>query len=77
MLKVPVQCTLAGQQFFFNFCELFILCSCSFHFLKLFTYAVTVSKKNPNYFVMQLQFFFPEFFLHKYFVEGYSYIADD
>ena len=38
--------------------ELFILCSYSFQFFfEIFTCAITVSKKNPNYLVMQLQFF--------------------
>ena len=30
-----------------------------FNFFELFTYAVTVSKKNQHYLVVQLQFFFP------------------
>ena len=54
-------CPLAGQQFF-NICELFILCSYSFHF---FGSAVTVSKFS-ELLSHAATVFFPELILHKY-----------
>ena len=42
----------AGQQFF-NFCELFNLCSYSLQFFELFAYAATVFRFFLNYFVMK------------------------
>ena len=50
---------MAGQQFF-NFCELFILCSYSsqFIFFELFTYAVTVSNFSELFSSAAAVFFF-------------------
>ena len=66
------QCPLANQQFL-NICELIFLCSYSFHFY--FEYFFLLMQLQfqifPNYFFMQLQFFFPELILHKFSVEGY------
>ena len=61
---------MAGQQFF-NFFELFILCSFSFHFLIFFVEQLQFQIFFQNYLVLQLQFFFPELILHKFSVEGY------
>ena len=47
---------LTGEQFLISASYL-IYTVTVFNFFDLFIYAVTVSKKNPNYLVMKLQFF--------------------
>ena len=56
-----------GRSTVFKICELFILCSYSFHFL-FFGYAVTVSKFSEIF--SYAATFFLELILHKYSVEG-------
>ena len=71
-------CILQTNVFFFfriygshGNCELFILCSYSFHFVSLIFLFTQLQFNFQNYFVMQLQFFLPELILQKYSVEGY------
>ena len=59
---------------FFIFCELFSM-QLQFSFLKFFIdYAVTVSI-FPNFFNYAATVFFAGIFLHKYSVEGYSFLV--
>ena len=57
-IQFRFQCPLAGQQFFFNIGELFILCSYSSHFFNIFLIMQLQFRFFPSYLFMQLQFFF-------------------
>ena len=65
------QCILAGQQFI-QFCELFILCSCSFQFFFFEDLLVHLQFRK---FSEIFSFAAPELILHEYSVEGYTLIG--